>query len=85
MPTLYRKIVRPIVTEQSSAAYQERGEYTFQVHPDATKPEIRRAIEQLFARARHRCVDVEPARQGKAHGEDGRPQGALEKGSRDAP
>ena len=42
-------IVRPIVTEQSSAAYQERGEYTFQVHPDATKPHIRHAIEQLFA------------------------------------
>ena len=26
-----------------------RGEYTFQVHPGATKPDIRRAIEQLFA------------------------------------
>ncbi len=48
MPSLYDTIVRPIVTEQSSAAYQERGEYTFQVHSDATKPDIRRAIEQLF-------------------------------------
>ena len=49
MSTLHRTIVRPIVTEQSSAAYQERGEYTFQVHRDATKPDIRRAVEQLFA------------------------------------
>jgi large subunit ribosomal protein L23 len=49
MPTLYETIVRPIVTEQSSAAYQERGEYTFQVHRDATKPDIRQAIEKLFA------------------------------------
>jgi large subunit ribosomal protein L23 len=49
MPTLYETIVRPIVTEQSSAAYQERTEYTFQVHSDATKPQIRQAIEQLFA------------------------------------
>jgi large subunit ribosomal protein L23 len=49
MPSLYDTIVRPIVTEQSSAAYQERGEYTFQVHPDATKPDIRQAIEQLFS------------------------------------
>ena len=49
MPTLYETIVRPIVTEQSSAAYQERGEYTFQVHRDASKPDIRRAVEQLFA------------------------------------
>ena len=48
MPTLHQTIVRPIVTEQSSAAYQERGEYTFEVHPEATKPAIRQAVEQLF-------------------------------------
>lgn len=48
MPTLHRTIVRPIVTEQSSAAYQERTEYTFEVAPDATKPAIRQAIESLF-------------------------------------
>jgi len=48
MPTLHRTIVRPLITEKSSAAYQERGEYTFEVHPDATKPQIRTAIEQLF-------------------------------------
>jgi large subunit ribosomal protein L23 len=48
MPTLHRTIVRPLVTEKSSVAYQERGEYHFQVHPDATKPAIKQAIEQLF-------------------------------------
>jgi len=48
MPTLHRTIVRPLITEKSSAAYQDRGEYTFEVHPDATKPQIRSAIEQLF-------------------------------------
>ena len=48
MPTLYRTIVRPLITEKSSAAYQERGEYAFEVNPDASKPEIRAAIEQLF-------------------------------------
>ena len=48
MPTLHRTIVRPIITEKSSAAYQDRGEYTFEVHPDATKPQIRLAIEKLF-------------------------------------
>ena len=48
MPTLHRTIVRPLITEKSSAAYQDRGEYTFEVHPDATKPQIRTAIEQLF-------------------------------------
>jgi large subunit ribosomal protein L23 len=48
MPTLHRTIVRPVITEKSSAAYQERGEYTFEVHPEATKPQIRAAIERLF-------------------------------------
>jgi len=48
MPTLHRTIVRPLITEQTSAAYQARGEYTFEVHPDASKPQIRSAIEELF-------------------------------------
>jgi large subunit ribosomal protein L23 len=48
MPSVYQTIVRPIVTEQSSMAYQERGEYTFEVHPEATKPAIRQAVEQLW-------------------------------------
>jgi large subunit ribosomal protein L23 len=48
MPTLHRTIVRPLITEQTSAAYQARGEYTFEVHVDASKPQIRSAIEQLF-------------------------------------
>jgi large subunit ribosomal protein L23 len=48
MSTLHRTIVRPIVTEQSSAAYQERGEYTFRVASDATKTWIREAVEKLF-------------------------------------
>jgi len=46
--SLYRTVVRPIVTEQSSVAYQERGEYTFRVASDSTKTSIRTAIEQLF-------------------------------------
>jgi large subunit ribosomal protein L23 len=48
MPTLHRVIVRPIVTEATSAAYQDRGEYYFEVNPDANKQEIRQAVEKLF-------------------------------------
>ena len=50
MPSIpiHRTIVRPVITEKSSAAYQEHGEYTFEVHPEATKSQIRTAIEQLF-------------------------------------
>ena len=48
MATLHRTIVRPIVTEKTSAAYQDRGEYVFEVETRATKPAIRQAIEKLF-------------------------------------
>ena len=48
MATLFQTVVRPVVTEKTSAAYQARGEYVFQVASDATKPAIRAAIEKLF-------------------------------------
>ena len=48
MPALHEVVVRPVVTEKSSAAYQTRKEYTFEVHPEATKFEIRDALKQLF-------------------------------------
>jgi len=48
MPDLHQLIVGPVVTEKSSAAYQAHKEYTFRVHTDATKPQIRAAIETLF-------------------------------------
>ena len=45
----YRQvIVRPLVTEKSSAVYQLQKAYTFQVHPEASKPQIRQALETLF-------------------------------------
>ena len=40
-------IIRPVLTERSWRAMEE-GKYTFEVHPDASKPEIRRAVEELF-------------------------------------
>ncbi len=48
MPELYRAILKPLVTEKSSALYETRKIYTFRVHPEATKPEIRDAVEHLF-------------------------------------
>jgi large subunit ribosomal protein L23 len=48
MPTKHETIVRPLITEKTSAAFQDRGEYAFEVHPDASKPQIRSAIEELF-------------------------------------
>ena len=48
MPDLHATIVAPVVTEKTSAAYGARKEYAFKVHLDASKPEIKAAIEKLF-------------------------------------
>ena len=48
MPDLHTTIVAPVVTEKSSAAYGARKEYAFRVHLDASKPQIKAAIESLF-------------------------------------
>jgi large subunit ribosomal protein L23 len=44
-----RVVVRPLVTEKSSAAYGARKEYAFVCDPRANKHEIKVAIEVLFA------------------------------------
>ncbi len=40
-------ILEPVVSEKSYALL-DQGVYTFKVHPDANKPEIRDAVEALF-------------------------------------
>ena len=40
-------IVAPIVSEKSYALMED-GVYTFKVHPDASKPEIRDAVQSIF-------------------------------------
>ncbi len=40
-------ILRPIISEKAYKGVEE-GKYTFKVHPDANKIEIRHAIEKLF-------------------------------------
>lgn len=49
MRDIYRAVVRPLVTEKSSAAWAQRKEYTFAADPRATKGDIRRAIEAMFS------------------------------------
>jgi large subunit ribosomal protein L23 len=40
-------LLKPIVSEKSYEA-TTRGMYTFKVHPDAHKTQIRQAVEELF-------------------------------------
>jgi len=41
-------IVRPIVTEKSTALREAANQYCFVVHPDANRVEVRKAIEETL-------------------------------------
>ena len=43
----YDVILKPVVTEKSMNAMAEK-KYTFFVHPDATKSQIKEAVEKMF-------------------------------------
>ena len=47
MKTAHDIIVRPIITE-NSISLMEKKTYVFEVAKDATKPEIAKAIEEVF-------------------------------------
>ena len=72
MKTAYDIIIRPIITEQSMEATEEK-KYVFQVAIDANKIEIKKAIEEIFG------VKVEKVNtirmDGKAKRQGAAPQG----------
>ena len=41
-------IIKPLVTEKSTHQQTTRNAYAFQVHRDANKPEIKKAIEKIY-------------------------------------
>jgi len=41
-------ILSPLVTERNMILRDEQNKYAFRVHPSATKPEIKKAVEELF-------------------------------------
>ncbi len=45
---LYKVLLGPHISEKSTLAGEASNSYTFKVVPDATKPEIKAAVEQLF-------------------------------------
>jgi large subunit ribosomal protein L23 len=48
MKNLYEVIRRPLITEKSTAARETQHAVCFEVHRDATKPEIKKAVETCF-------------------------------------
>ncbi len=48
MKSVYEVIRRPLITEKSTRLKESQRALCFEVLRDATKPEIKRAVEQLF-------------------------------------
>jgi large subunit ribosomal protein L23 len=66
-------IVRPVVSEKSYVL-ASTAKYTFRVHPDAHKTQIRQAVEQLFpgvhvVDVRTATVKPKPKRRGVTRGQ----------------
>ena len=53
----YDVILKPIVTEKSMNAMGEK-KYTFMVHPEANKSQIKEAVEKLFEGTKVKSVNT---------------------------
>lgn len=53
----YDIILKPIITEKSMNAMTDKC-YTFSVHPEATKPQIKEAVEKMFAGTKVKRVNT---------------------------
>ena len=49
MNTIFEVIRRPLVTEKTTMQKETIRTLVFEVHRDATKPEIKKAVETLFS------------------------------------
>ncbi len=64
----YDVILKPVITENSMSVLDEK-KYTFIVHPEATKAQVKDAVEKMFAGAKVAAVntmnyDGKPKRRG---------------------
>ena len=62
MNNMYEIIRRPLITEKSTALKETQHSLCFEVHRNATKPEIKKAVETLFG------VKVKDVRVANVHG-----------------
>ena len=53
----YDVILKPVITEKSMAAMGEK-KYTFLVHVDATKSQVKEAVEKMFAGTKVQSVNT---------------------------
>lgn len=57
MKKIQEVIVRPLITERSTQL-KEKGKYSFEVHSNATKQEIRNAVETIFKKEKVEVLKV---------------------------
>jgi large subunit ribosomal protein L23 len=57
MKKVQEVIVRPLVTERSTQL-KEKGKYSFEVHSNATKQEIKNAVEVIFKKEKVEVLKV---------------------------
>jgi large subunit ribosomal protein L23 len=57
MKKIQEVLIRPLVTERGTLL-REKGKYLFEVHPDATKKEIRNAVELIFKKDKVKVTKV---------------------------
>ena len=62
MKNLYEVVRRPLITEKTTALKETQRALCFEVHKDASKPEIKKAVETLFG------VKVQDVRVANVHG-----------------
>ena len=62
MKNIYDVIRRPLITEKTTLLKETQRSIVFEVHRDATKPEIKKAVESLFS------VKVQDVRTARVHG-----------------
>ena len=48
MPTVYNVIRRPLITEKALTSRETEGSLVFEVAANASKTEVKQAVEQLF-------------------------------------
>ena len=49
MPTIYTVIRRPLITEKGLGVKETEGTLVFDVAPEASKTEVKQAVEALFS------------------------------------
>ena len=84
----YDVILRPVITEKSMNAMAEK-KYTFLVHPEATKTQIKEAVQRMFEGTKVESVntmryDGKTKRRGMVYGKTAKTKKAIVKLTEDS-